>query len=110
MQRKSHLPAGVGARHVRPSTECCRGTAVHKRILPDPVHPPALGRLTAPQGCNFVSLLAELHNPRPRVNDVEKPHRLQRCYATAHLHRLEQAGALMRSGVLRPVGDDAAEQ
>jgi hypothetical protein len=57
----------------------------------------------------ILSLFAQLDNPRSRVNDVEKPHRLKRRPTGAYPHRLKQTRALMRGNVIGPVVDDAVE-
>jgi hypothetical protein len=57
----------------------------------------------------ILSLFAQLDNPRSRVNDVEKPHRLKRRPTGAYPHRLKQTRALMRGSVIGPVVDDAVE-
>lgn len=61
----------------------------------------ALGLLDCPRGVDVVTLLAELNNPRTRVDDVEKPHCFQCRYRTAHPHRLKQSCALMRGCLKR---------
>lgn len=109
LERKHHLPTGRVARPTRSPGDCDALNAACEGIQPNSMQPPALGRLMHPGGVDAVSRLAQLYNPRSRVDDIKKPHRLKRRNPCTCPHCLKQACALVCGGVIGPVVNDAVE-